>query len=109
MQNPYVMAGFLGPSNSKIAHSIPRRPRIVFTWGWKEPGHPVPAGSTRVEIDLSPQNGGTLLRLTHFHVPDVIRDKHELGWSHYLGRLKIVMAGGDPGADPYSDPQFRHR
>jgi uncharacterized protein YndB with AHSA1/START domain len=83
--------------------------RVVFTWGWKEPGHPVPAGSTRVEIDLIAQDGGTILRLTHFHVPDVIRQRHEFGWTHYLGRLKIVMAGGDPGADPYSDPQFRHR
>jgi len=45
--------------------------RVVFTWGWKEAGHPVPAGSTRVEIDLSAQDGGTILRLTHFHVPDV--------------------------------------
>jgi uncharacterized protein YndB with AHSA1/START domain len=83
--------------------------RVVFTWGWNEPGHPVPAGSTRVEIDLIPQNEGTLLRLTHIRLPDDTKDRHEFGWSHYLGRLKIVMAGGDPGVDPYSDPQFRHR
>jgi uncharacterized protein YndB with AHSA1/START domain len=83
--------------------------RIVFTWGWKEPDHPVPAGSTRVEIDLKPLDGGTLLRLTHHGLPEVMRDRHEFGWSHYLGRLKIVTAGGDPGPDPYADPQFRHR
>jgi hypothetical protein len=47
--------------------------------------------------------------MAHFHVPDVIRDKHEFGWSHYLGRLKTVMGGGDPGTDPYSDPQFKHQ
>jgi len=83
--------------------------RIVFTWGWKEPGHPVPAGSTRVEIDLIPQNGGTLLRLTHYGIPDIMRDRHEFGWSHYLGRLRTRLHGGDPGPDPYSSPQFRHR
>ena len=22
--------------------------RVVFTWGWKEPNHPMPAGSSRV-------------------------------------------------------------
>jgi uncharacterized protein YndB with AHSA1/START domain len=83
--------------------------RIVFTWGWKEPGHPVPAGSTRVEIDLEATDKGTLLRLTHYGVPDGAREGHAMGWSHYLPRLKIVMAGGDPGRDPFSDPQFRHR
>ena len=83
--------------------------RIVFTWGWKEPGHPVPAGSTRVEIDLILQNGGTLLRLTHYGIPDIMRDCHEFGWSHYLSRLRTRLHGGDPGPDPYSSPEFRHR
>jgi uncharacterized protein YndB with AHSA1/START domain len=83
--------------------------RLVFTWGWKEPGHPVPAGSTRVEIDLEARDGGTLVRLTHHGVPEGMRERHEMGWTHYLHRLKVVVAGGDPGKDPYSDPQFRHR
>jgi hypothetical protein len=30
MQNPYVMRGFVSPSASKIAHSIPRRPDIII-------------------------------------------------------------------------------
>jgi hypothetical protein len=30
MQNPYVMRGFVSPSASKIAHSIPRR-SIIFS------------------------------------------------------------------------------
>ena len=51
--------------------------RVVFTWGWKEPGHPVPAGSTRVEIELKPERGGTLLRLTHRGLSGPIREKHE--------------------------------
>jgi uncharacterized protein YndB with AHSA1/START domain len=82
--------------------------RIVFTWGWKEPGHPVPAGSTRVEIELQPRDGGTLLRLKHYHLPGPSRARHDSGWSHYLNRLKIVLRGGDPGPDPYADPQVRH-
>lgn len=82
--------------------------RVVFTWGWTEPGKGVPAGSTTVEIELIPQDGGTLLRLTHRNLPAPSRDRHEMGWSHYLGRLKIVAAGGDPGPDPFADQDCRH-
>jgi uncharacterized protein YndB with AHSA1/START domain len=82
--------------------------RIVFTWGWKEPGHPVPAGSTRVEIDLIPRDGGTLLILKHHYLPDLSRDRYAAGWAHYLGRLKVVLGGSHPGPDPYADPNVRH-
>ena len=82
--------------------------RIVFTWGWKEPGHPVPAGSTRVSIELTPQNGGTLLRLVHHMLPATSQERHQLGWSHYLGRLQTVMSGGDPGVDPFASANVKH-
>jgi uncharacterized protein YndB with AHSA1/START domain len=82
--------------------------RIVFTWGWKEPGHPVPAGSTRVQIELTPQHGGTLLRLMHHRVPDSSRGRHEMGWAHYLGRLTTVVTGGNPGPDPFAAASVRH-
>jgi uncharacterized protein YndB with AHSA1/START domain len=82
--------------------------RVVFTWGWKEPGHPIPAGSTRVEIELKPLRGGTLLRLTHTGLSEPSRGRHDGGWSHYLGRLKILMSGGSPGPDPFATPSHRH-
>jgi uncharacterized protein YndB with AHSA1/START domain len=28
--------------------------KVVFTFGWDEPGHPIPAASTTVEISLHP-------------------------------------------------------
>jgi hypothetical protein len=31
------------------------------------------------------------------------RDKHEVGWAHYLGRLKTISKGCDPGVDPLAD------
>jgi uncharacterized protein YndB with AHSA1/START domain len=86
---------------------IPPR-RVVFTWGWDEPDHPMPAGSSRVEIDLEPKNGGTLLRLRHFGVVPSRRDRHDRGWPHYLSRLQSVVAGRDPGPDPYGTPATRH-
>jgi len=82
--------------------------RVVFTWGFAAAGHPMPAGSTRVEIDLEPHEGGTLLRLTHRGLPADMKQRHESGWDHYWNRLQMVMAGQDPGPDPYAAPEFRH-
>ena len=82
--------------------------RVVFTWGWEEAGHPVPAGSTHVEIELERRDGGTLVRLTHRGLGESSRGRHELGWTHYLARLKTVACGGMPGPDPYADPTYLH-
>lgn len=82
--------------------------RIAFTWGWEEHAHSVAAGSTIVEINLEPEGKGTRLRLTHRELPPEARDKHEFGWAHYLGRLKTISEGRDPGRDPLADPSVRH-
>jgi uncharacterized protein YndB with AHSA1/START domain len=87
---------------------IVRPTRIVFTWGWERGHARVPAGSTVVEITLAPLARGTRLTLIHRNLPAEARDSHEAGWSHYLGRLKIVAEGGDPGPDPLADPSIRH-
>jgi uncharacterized protein YndB with AHSA1/START domain len=85
--------------------------RIVFTWGWEKPseGMPaVPAGSTQVEIDLQPEAGGTRIRLIHRQLPPDAKERHEIGWAHYLGRLRAVSEGSEPGPDPYADLSVRH-
>jgi uncharacterized protein YndB with AHSA1/START domain len=79
--------------------------RLVFTWGW-EPGedgeHPVPPGSSTIEISLEPEGEGTRLRFTHRDLPSEESAKsHEVGWDHYLARLVTVSGGGDPVADPW--------
>lgn len=73
--------------------------RISFTWGFDLPGHPLPAGSTLVVIDLVPDGDGTLLRLTQERVPDGFEAVGH-GWEYYLGRLAVVATGGNPGPDP---------
>ena len=74
--------------------------RVVFTWGWTGV-HPVPPGTTRVEITLQEQDGGTLVLLRHHGLPgDEQRNQHRTGWELYLGRLRIRAEGGDPGPDP---------
>lgn len=77
--------------------------RIVFTWGWE--GHPVPPGSTTVEVELIPDGDGTLVRLTHRGLPADELDPHRKGWTHYLGRLAEAAAGRDPGPDPHERMQ----
>jgi uncharacterized protein YndB with AHSA1/START domain len=82
--------------------------KIVFTWGYEESGRSIPAGSTIVEITLAQEGEGTRLRLTHRELPPEARDKHGLGWAHYLGRLKTISEGGNPGVDLFADPSVRH-
>ncbi|TMK27628.1 MAG: transcriptional regulator [Actinobacteria bacterium] len=79
--------------------------RLVQTWGW-EPGNEgprsVPPGSSTIEIELASDGDGTLLRFTHRDLPDSAAvTSHARGWDHYLERLAIAAAGGDPGPDPW--------
>ena len=79
--------------------------RLVQTWGW-EPGNEgprsVPPGSSTIEIELASDGDGTLLRFTHRDLPDSAAvTSHAHGWDHYLERLAIAAAGGDPGPDPW--------
>jgi uncharacterized protein YndB with AHSA1/START domain len=73
--------------------------RVVFTWGWENPGMPVPPGASTVEISLTPDGDGTLLRLVHTGLPPQARAPHAEGWNHYLDRLVTRAEGGDPGPD----------
>jgi uncharacterized protein YndB with AHSA1/START domain len=74
--------------------------RLAYSFGW-EGGERVPPGSSQIEIDLIEEAGGTRLRMTHSGLPDMEAcASHEEGWTHYLGRLAVAAAGGDPGPDP---------
>jgi uncharacterized protein YndB with AHSA1/START domain len=75
--------------------------RVVFTWGWEHTDIPVPAGSTTVEITLTPSGNGTLLHLLHRGLPPVeeLVQAHSLGWDHYIERLAAVAEGRPLEAD----------
>jgi uncharacterized protein YndB with AHSA1/START domain len=73
--------------------------KLVISFGWDQPGHPIPPGSTTVEITLHPEGEKTRLRLVHRGLPDDAVADHEGGWTHYLERLGIVAAGGTVGPD----------
>jgi uncharacterized protein YndB with AHSA1/START domain len=74
--------------------------RLAYTFGWEGSRENVPPGSSLVEIDLTPQNGGTLLRFRHSGLPPAAIPGHRDGWNHYLARLALVASGHDPGPDP---------
>ena len=75
--------------------------RLVFTWGWEGGYASTPPGSSTVEITLTPDGDGTLVRLVHSGLPNAESvAAHADGWDMYLGRLSIAAAGGDAGPDP---------
>jgi uncharacterized protein YndB with AHSA1/START domain len=66
--------------------------RVVFTWGWVD--HPgVPPGSSTVEIEISDEDGGSRVTLTHRDLPDEEVATHTRGWERYLPRLAAVARG----------------
>jgi uncharacterized protein YndB with AHSA1/START domain len=90
--------------------------RLVFTWGWEDDdagqhvlhgqsdpdGRALPPGSTRVEVILQAEDGGTHLTLRHHDLATTeLRNAHRVAWETYLHRLAIRAAGGDPGPDPH--------
>jgi uncharacterized protein YndB with AHSA1/START domain len=81
--------------------------RIVFTWGWEN--SPIPPGSTTVEVTLTPDGDGTLLRLRHSGLfTEDARSQHAMGWEHFLDRLALAAGGTDPGPDPWAQAPPDH-
>ena len=72
--------------------------RVVFSWGWVD-HQELPPGSSTVEIELIPDAGGTLIRLTHRGLPPDELEIHTAGWNRYLPRLGLAAEGGQPEPD----------
>ena len=82
---------------------VDRPRRVVFSWGWETQLLSTPPESTLVEVTLTPDGDGTLLRLVHRQLRSDAVAFHRAGWGHYLPRLRLLAAGDDPGADPWRD------
>lgn len=93
------MGGGAHPAAGTFVEVVPLE-KVVFTFGWDEKDHPIPPGSTTLEISLHPEGDKTRVRLVHRGLPADAVDDHGAGWAHYLERLSVVATGGDPGADP---------
>jgi uncharacterized protein YndB with AHSA1/START domain len=84
--------------------------RLVFTWGWTDPGFGLPPGTSRVEVTLAPSGDcayRTRLRLVHTGLAGDLGVLHEDGWSRFLARLAATAAGGEPAAYPTERPDER--
>jgi uncharacterized protein YndB with AHSA1/START domain len=65
--------------------------RIAFTYGFAS-GQPMPPGSSRVTIELSPDDAGTRLQLRHEFAEAGPRDQHVQGWRFQLSLFANVVA-----------------
>lgn len=79
---------------------------FVFTYGFVS-GTPIPAGSSRVSITLSPERAGTRLTLVH-ELPDAAaRDEHVQGWRFQLSLFANVVSDEvNANAARYADLWF---
>jgi uncharacterized protein YndB with AHSA1/START domain len=75
--------------------------RVVFSWG-AAGNDDIPPESTTVEITLRSDGDTTVLQLVHRHLPPDQLSQHGIGWGHFLERLTVAGAGGDPGPDPWA-------
>ena len=98
-----VLVGGQHPSAGEYLEVVPQE-KVVFTFGWDQEGHPIPPGSTTVEITLHAEGDKTRVRLVHRGLPDDAIDDHIHGWDHYLSRLATAAIGGDPGPDTPPEP-----
>jgi uncharacterized protein YndB with AHSA1/START domain len=76
--------------------------RAVWTWGWEGGASSVGPGESTVEVELVAAGDHTTLQLTHALRSSDEAERHGVGWDHYLPRLAIAAAGGDPGRDPWT-------
>ena len=93
-----VLAQGVHPGVGEFVEVVTNK-KVVFSFGWDEPNHPIPAGSTEIEITLIPEGEKTRVRLAHRGLPDDAISDHTKGWDHYLDRLATVATGGAAGPE----------
>ena len=76
--------------------------RLVFTWGYERELFAMPPQASAVEVTLTAEGHDTVVRLVHRRLPEEAAAFHGGGWDHYLPRLAVAAAGGDPGPDPFA-------
>jgi uncharacterized protein YndB with AHSA1/START domain len=89
---------------------IDRPVRLVFTWGWTDPGFGLAPGTSQVEVTLTragEDGRQTRLRLVHTGLAGDLGLLHDDGWSRFLTRLAAVTAGAGPAAYPGEQPADR--
>jgi uncharacterized protein YndB with AHSA1/START domain len=77
------------------------RPSLIeVTWG-QAGNELMPPGTTRLLVTFEARGDTTLVRLEHSGLVPAEAKKHAIGWAHFIERLGVAAAGGDPGPDPW--------
>jgi uncharacterized protein YndB with AHSA1/START domain len=76
---------------------LDRPRRLVFTWGWEAEGDATPPGSSTIEVTLTADGDGTILRLRHSGLTLDSVNGHAEGWDQFLPGL-VAIAEGRPAA-----------
>jgi uncharacterized protein YndB with AHSA1/START domain len=82
-----------------LAVEPPRR--LLISWGHAG-SERLPPGASTLEVTLTPENGGTTVRIVHSDLPELDAQQHAIGWQHFLERLMTAGAGGNAGPDPWA-------
>jgi len=61
--------------------------RLVLSWGWEAPDDLTPPGASTVEVTLTPDGDGTILRLRHSGLVAEAVEGHAAGWDQFLPSL----------------------
>lgn len=79
------------------------RPKLLEI-AWGEAGNDaMPPGATRLRVTFEARGALTRVELQHTGLAPSEAAKHAVGWPHFIERLGIAAAGGDPGADPWKN------
>ena len=79
------------------------RPKLIeVTWG-QAGNEAMPPGATRLLVILEARGDTTHVRLEHSGLVPAEAKKHAIGWPHFIERLGVAAAGGDPGPDPWQN------
>ena len=90
--------------------AVERPRRLVFTWGWTDPGFGLPPASSSVEVTFTVYDGDpgrTRIRLIHTGLAGDLGLLHDDGWDRFFARLGSVFAGADAGDYPAEEPAAR--
>lgn len=66
--------------------------RLVISWG-RHGSRDFAPGSSRLEVRLTPEAGGTRVTIVHRGLPAAEERRHAAGWQHYLHRLSAAGQG----------------
>jgi len=81
--------------------------RVRFTYGYDDPGKPIPPGGSTVEISFADAPGGTLVTLRHTVGSPELARSHEPGWRYQLALYaRVASAEQHAGAEATVDRWF---